>query len=83
MTHLNYLERVFENWLTNLLRVGVHRPGSKVYKSVSSLGMRYFELTIEGIRLRIYKPSEKINLPMLMFYHGGCFVSGDFETHDR
>lgn len=42
-----------------------------------------FEQTIDGIRLRIYKPSEQINLPVLIFYHGGCFVSGDFETHDR
>ncbi|MBG9791165.1 lipase [Paenibacillus dendritiformis] len=42
-----------------------------------------FEQTIDGIRLRIYKPSERSNLPVLIFYHGGCFVSGDFETHDR
>lgn len=42
-----------------------------------------FEQNIDGIRLRIYKPSEQMNLPILIFYHGGCFVSGDFETHDR
>ncbi|WCR27690.1 alpha/beta hydrolase [Paenibacillus thiaminolyticus] len=41
------------------------------------------EHTIDGIRLRIYKPSEQGALPVLIFYHGGCFVSGDFETHDR
>ncbi|BFH69507.1 MAG: alpha/beta hydrolase [Paenibacillus dendritiformis] len=42
-----------------------------------------FEQTIDGIRLRIYKPSEQSNLPVMIYYHGGCFVSGDFDTHDR
>ncbi|MFD3449475.1 alpha/beta hydrolase [Microbacteriaceae bacterium 4G12] len=39
--------------------------------------------TIEDLSLRIYKPSDQSNLPTLIYYHGGCFVSGDFETHDR
>lgn len=38
--------------------------------------------TIGGLPLRIYKPSNQTNLPILIYYHGGCFVSGDFETHD-
>ncbi|NMM53326.1 alpha/beta hydrolase [Paenibacillus aquistagni] len=41
------------------------------------------EHTIDGIRLRLYKPSEQMNLPVMVYYHGGCFVSGDFDTHDR
>ncbi|MED4653728.1 alpha/beta hydrolase [Bacillus pseudomycoides] len=39
--------------------------------------------TIDGLPLRIYKSSNQLNLPILIYYHGGCFVSGDFETHDR
>ncbi|MEJ9233043.1 alpha/beta hydrolase [Peribacillus butanolivorans] len=42
-----------------------------------------FDQTINGLPLRIYKPSDQINLPILIYYHGGCFVSGDFDTHDR
>ncbi|WP_312471588.1 alpha/beta hydrolase [Neobacillus sp.] len=42
-----------------------------------------FDQTIDGLPLRIYKSSDQINLPILIYYHGGCFVSGDFDTHDR
>lgn len=38
---------------------------------------------IDGLTFRIYKSSDQVNLPILIFYHGGCFVSGDLETHDR
>ena len=42
-----------------------------------------FDQTIDDISLRIYKSSDQINLPILIYFHGGCFVSGDFDTHDR
>lgn len=38
---------------------------------------------IDQLKFRFYKPSDQTNLPVLVFYHGGCFVSGDLETHDR
>ncbi|MCE0492900.1 alpha/beta hydrolase [Vibrio salinus] len=40
------------------------------------------EITIDGITLRIYKPSDKKGLPVAVYFHGGCFVSGGFDTHD-
>ena len=42
------------------------------------------DLSIDGISLRIVSPlnTEKL-LPTVIYYHGGCFVSGGFSTHDN
>lgn len=34
------------------------------------------------IRLRIYHPSDKENLPLIIYYHGGGFVTRTIESHD-
>ena len=36
----------------------------------------------EKIRLRIYRPSTEDNLPLIVFYHGGGFVTRTIESHD-
>lgn len=34
--------------------------------------------------IRLYRPAEPTPAqPALIYFHGGCFVSGEFETHDR
>lgn len=34
--------------------------------------------------VRLYRPVQAApSHPALIYFHGGCFVSGDFETHDR
>ena len=35
--------------------------------------------------IRLYRPKclPCPAYPVLIYFHGGCFVSGDFETHDR
>jgi acetyl esterase len=35
------------------------------------------------IAVRVYRPSAAAPLPALVFFHGGGFVIGDLETHDR
>ncbi|WDE07475.1 alpha/beta hydrolase [Thalassomonas viridans] len=38
---------------------------------------------VDGIRLRIFKPSADADLAVVIYFHGGCFISGDFTTHDQ
>lgn len=35
-----------------------------------------------GIKIRIYKPSDKPKLPIIVFYHGGGWIVGNINTHD-
>ncbi|MDN3612583.1 alpha/beta hydrolase [Vibrio ostreicida] len=37
---------------------------------------------INSIPVKIYKPTDEVNLPIAVYFHGGCFISGGFETHD-
>ena len=36
----------------------------------------------EGIRVRIYRPKGKQNLPVLLYFHGGAFIYGTPEQYD-
>ncbi|MBE8168877.1 MAG: alpha/beta hydrolase [Shewanella sp.] len=40
-------------------------------------------ITKEDVCLRIYKASNENNLPVVVYFHGGCFVSGSFDTHEQ
>jgi acetyl esterase len=35
------------------------------------------------IPVRLYYPSTEANLPLIVFFHGGGWVTGSLETHDR
>jgi acetyl esterase len=36
-----------------------------------------------GIKIRIYRPSDSVKLPVIIFYHGGGWVVGNINTHDN
>jgi acetyl esterase len=39
---------------------------------------------IDGLTLRVFSPlNAPEKLPTALYYHGGCFVSGGFDTHDN
>lgn len=38
--------------------------------------------TLDEIQVKVYKPYDKANLPITIYFHGGCFISGGFETHE-
>jgi acetyl esterase len=44
------------------------------------------DITIDGpggpLRLRLYRPSEAIGLPVVVFFHGGGWVLCDLDSHD-
>lgn len=96
MTHLNNLEPGIRKLVAQFIEAG--RPSARQqsiqerregYLNTIDLAgdvvpvLDIFEQTIDGLPLRIYKSSNQSDLPILIYYHGGCFVSGDFDTHDR
>lgn len=41
-------------------------------------------LVLEGMTFRVFSPlNAPETLPAAIYYHGGCFVSGGFDTHDN
>ncbi|NAX24587.1 alpha/beta hydrolase fold domain-containing protein [Vibrio sp. V38_P2S17PM301] len=40
-----------------------------------------FEETLDGITVKVFRPSADASLPVTVYFHGGCFVSGGFDTH--
>jgi len=66
--------------------------GRSFYKKFISLAgekeavFQLKDIKIEGktdqIKLRVYRPSGKNGLPVIVYFHGGWFNSGDLETHD-
>lgn len=42
------------------------------------------DMVVGGITLRVVSPlNSQSALPAVVYYHGGCFVSGGFATHDN
>ena len=42
------------------------------------------DTTLDGMTLRVVSPPKSNGLlPTIVYYHGGCFVSGGFATHDN
>jgi hypothetical protein len=39
---------------------------------------------LEGLTIRVFSPLNAPEiLPAAIYYHGGCFISGGFDTHDN
>ncbi|MEL4015971.1 alpha/beta hydrolase [Dryocola clanedunensis] len=42
------------------------------------------DIRLDGMTLRVFSPlNASGELPAVVYYHGGCFVSGSFATHDN
>ncbi len=38
---------------------------------------------LDGILVKVFKPTLQAPLPITVYFHGGCFISGGFDTHDQ
>jgi len=52
-------------------------------EAVHSVTDHLIEAPDHQIPIRIYDPSGGRDLPAVIFFHGGWFIGGDLETHDR
>ncbi|ODP28805.1 Carboxylesterase NlhH [Paenibacillus nuruki] len=94
--HLDHLEKGIRTLVEEFVEAG--RP-SALHQSIEERRAGYLstialagdkadiyavhDITIDEITFRIYQSVDQSNLPVLIYYHGGCFVSGDLETHDQ
>ncbi len=90
------LEKGLLRWLRHLLRqvvrhhaISILMIGGPAISPVRySPGRRKREcgwrISPEGMHFRVVSPPTADGLlPTLIYYHGGCFVSGGFTTHDN
>ncbi|PPK19949.1 lipase, partial [Klebsiella pneumoniae] len=57
---------------------------SAVLDGETETRVRVEDITLEGMHFRVVSPPTADGLlPTLIYYHGGCFVSGGFNTHDN
>jgi len=61
----------------------VQKTKSKNIIEMWSVTNREIVLSDRFIKIRIYQPSNTSGLPLLVFFHGGCWVIGDLDTHDN
>ena len=48
----------------------------------SPIGVTEFLDTINGVTVKVYQPEQGQQRPVVLYFHGGCFISGGFATHD-
>ncbi|WP_028863574.1 alpha/beta hydrolase [Psychromonas aquimarina] len=63
-----------------------HRQGYRDSIQLAGKKEAVYQITdkeIDGISLRIFKPSDNCSLAVVIYFHGGCFISGGFETHEQ
>jgi acetyl esterase len=90
------LEKVLHSWFRDLsLQGGPHHVArilmteSRLYCQHGLAGetetrVQVETLVLEGLTIRVFSPLNAPELlPAAIYYHGGCFISGGFDTHDN
>lgn len=50
---------------------------------VMSIENRVIEVDSRSTPIRIYRPNDRTDLPVILFIHGGAWVGGTLDTHDN
>src|SRR6266576_2387384 len=84
--------------LDKMVAAGITRPSTVAdvrraylfYPKLSGTAEHVFHIEdrqipgpLGNITVRVYTPNPTSGLPILVFFHGGCFVAGNLDTHDN
>ena len=57
---------------------------STVLAGITETRVHIETVEIEGLLFRVFSPVDAAGtLPAVLYFHGGCFISGGFDTHDN
>lgn len=70
------------NWETGRAFYEKFIPLAGDKKDLFKIENHYISNDGNEIKLRVYYPNQKSNLPVIIYFHGGWFNSGSLETHD-
>ena len=42
-----------------------------------------YDIQFNSIKMKVYQPVDGTDLPICIYYHGGCFISGSYLTHEQ
>ena len=45
--------------------------------------VRVEDTTLSGVPVRVFQPHDSLDIPLLVFFHGGGWVQGSVRTHDQ
>ncbi len=86
MIELRKIDLFAENMTPEQIRETSANGRWLLQKKLTSID-RFKDTTFPGpagpVPIRIYIPRQQINLPVIIYYHGGGWVMGDLDSHDN
>ncbi|NRD75187.1 alpha/beta hydrolase [Shewanella sp. VB17] len=93
---LNQIEPGIRELVTDFIEAGCPCPSkqsviqrrqgyinSTVLAGASPQMHQEYQDNLNGIKVKIFKPTSEEKLALTIYFHGGCFISGGFATHEQ